>query len=213
MKKTSQKSEVRSQKFKKFKSLVFHFSLFTFHFSLIFAFAAVAFGSGGGEEGAQVPIWKDYMWKIINFGILVIILLKFVKKPFQSFLRQRTETIEKTLKEARDAKELAQKALQEVEARFKTKDKEIEEILSASKRAGEVERERILEESNRLKERIFEQAKVNMEYELKHAKEAIKAEAVELALELAEKKLKEKLTKDEQERLLEESLTKIGGKG
>ena len=212
MKKTSQKSEVRSQKFKKFKSLVFHFSLFTFHFSLIFAFAAVAFGSGG-EEGAQVPIWKDYMWKIINFGILVIILLKFVKKPFQSFLRQRTETIEKTLKEARDAKELAQKALQEVEDQFKTKDKEIEEILSASKRAGEVERERILGESNRLKERIFEQAKVNMEYELKHAKEAIKAEAVELAMELAEKKLKEKLTKDEQERLLEESLTKIGGRG
>ena len=212
MKKTSQKSEVRSQKFKKFKSLVFHFSLFAFHLSLIFAFAAVAFGSGG-EEGAQVPIWKDYMWKIINFGILVIILLKFVKKPFQSFLRQRTETIEKTLKEARDAKELAQKALQEVESRFKTKDKEIEEILAASKRAGEVERERIFEESNRLKERIFEQAKVNMEYELKHAKEAIKAEAVELAMELAEKKIKERLTKDEQERLFEESLTKIGGKG
>jgi len=212
MKKTSQKSEVRSQKFKKFKSLAFHFSLFTFHFSLFFAFAAVAFGSGG-EEGAQVPIWKDYIWKIINFGILVFILLKFAKKPFQAFLKQRTEMIEKTLKEARDAKELAQKALQEVEARFKTKDKEIEEILSASKRAGEVERERILEESNRLKERIFEQAKVNIEYELKHAKEAIKAEAVELAMELAEKKLKEKLTKDEQERLFEESLTKIGGKG
>ena len=48
---------------------------------------------------------------------------------------------------------------------------------------------------------------------LKHAKEAIKAEAVEIAMELAEKKLKEKLTKKEQERLLEESLMKIGGKG
>jgi F-type H+-transporting ATPase subunit b len=70
-----------------------------------------------------------------------------------------------------------------------------------------------LEESNRLKEKIFEQAKVNIEFELKHAKEAIKAEAVDLAMELAEKKLKEKLTKNEQEKLLEESLTKIGGKG
>jgi len=49
--------------------------------------------------------------------------------------------------------------------------------------------------------------------ELKQAKEAIKAEAVELAMELAEKKLKEKLTKEEQEKLLEDSLTKIGGKG
>jgi len=212
MKKTSQKSEVRSQKFKDFKSLVFHFSLFTFHFSLIFAFAAVAFGSGGGEEAA-VPLWKDYLWKIINFGILFFILFKFGKKPIQSFLKQRTELIEKTLKEAKEAKELAQKALQEVEERFRTKDKDIEEILSASKRAGEQERERLLEEGNKLREKIYEQAKINIDYELKHAKDVIKAEAVEIAMELAENKLKEKLTKKDQERLLEESLMKIGGKG
>jgi F-type H+-transporting ATPase subunit b len=204
MKKISQKSKVRTQKLKLFYILAF--LIFNF------AFSGVAFGSGG-EEAAHTPLWKEYMWQIINFGILVFILYKFGKKPFQSFLKQRTELIEKTLKEARDAKELAQKALQEVEERFKTKDKEIEEILSASKRSGEEERERILEESNRLKEKIFEQAKVNIEFELKHAKEAIKAEAVELAMELAEKKLKEKLTKNEQEKLLEESLTKIGGKG
>jgi F-type H+-transporting ATPase subunit b len=204
MKKISQKSKVKTQKLKLFYILVF----------LIFNFAFLGVASGsGGEEAAHTPLWKEYMWQIVNFGILVFILYKFGKKPFQSFLKQRTELIEKTLKEASDAKELAQKALQEVEERFKTKDKEIEEILSASKRSGEEERERILEESNRLKEKIFEQAKVNIEFELKHAKEAIKAEAVELAMELAEKKLKEKLTKNEQEKLLEESLTKIGGKG
>jgi F-type H+-transporting ATPase subunit b len=203
MKKISQKSKVKTQKLKLFYILAF--LIFNF------AFFGVAFGSGGEE--AHTSLFWDYFWKIINFAILLVILLKFAKKPLQSFLRQRTELIEKTLKEARDAKELAQKALQEVEERFKTKEKEIEEILSASKRSGEEERERILEESNRLKEKIFEQAKVNIEFELKHAKEAIKAEAVELAMELAEKKLKEKLTKNEQEKLLEESLTKIGGKG
>jgi F-type H+-transporting ATPase subunit b len=171
-----------------------------------------AFASGGGEEAA-VPLWKDYLWKIINFGILFFVLFKFGKKPIQSFLKQRTELIEKTLKEAKEAKDLAQKALQEVEERFRTKDKEIEEILSASKRIGEQERDKLLEEGNKLREKIYEQAKVNIDYELKHAKDAIKAEAVEIAMELAEKKLKEKLTKKDQERLLEESLMKIGGKG
>ncbi len=179
---------------------------------LSLVFTSFAFASGGGEEAA-VPLWKDYLWKIINFGILFFILFKFGKKPIQSFLKQRTELIEKTLKEAKEAKELAQKALQEVEERFRTKDKDIEEILSASKRAGEQERERLLEEGNKLREKIYEQAKINIDYELKHAKDAIKAEAVEIAMELAEKKLKEKLTKKDQERLLEESLMKIGGKG
>lgn len=180
---------------------------------LSLVFTSFAFASGGGEEGKHTSLFMDYLWKIINFGILFFILFKFGKKPIQSFLKQRTELIEKTLKEAKEAKELAQKALQEVEERFRTKDKDIEEILSASKRAGEQERERLLEEGNKLREKIYEQAKVNIDYELKHAKDAIKAEAVEIAMELAEKKLKDRLTKKDQERLLEESLMKIGGKG
>ena len=174
------------------------------------AFVAVAFASGGEEH---TPLWKEYMWKIINFLVLVIVLFKFAKKPLQNFLQQRSETIAKTLQEAKAAREAAEKALREVEGRLKTKDAEIEAIIAAAKRSGETERNAIIEESARLKEKIVEQAKTNIEFELKHAKEVIKAEAVELAMELAEKKLKEKLTKDEQEKLLDDSLVKIGGRG
>ncbi|MEW6584129.1 MAG: F0F1 ATP synthase subunit B [Nitrospirota bacterium] len=177
------------------------------------AFAAVVFATGAGEEGEHTPLWKDYMWKIINFGLLVLILWKFGKKPLQNAFRQRTELIEKTLNEAKEAKEAAQKALQEIEGKLKTKDAEIKAIVAAAQKAGEQERDRIIEESARLKEKILEQAKTNIDFELKAAKEKIKAEAVELAMELAEQKLKEKMTKEEQEKLLEDSLVKIGGKG
>ncbi|MFZ5907612.1 MAG: F0F1 ATP synthase subunit B [Nitrospirota bacterium] len=175
------------------------------------ATAAAAFASSG--EAAHTPLWKDYMWKIINFGVLIIILWKFGKKPIQNALKQRTEAIEKTLKEAKEAKEAALKAMQEVEQKLKTKDEEVQAIIAAARKSGEMERDRIIEESARLQEKILEQAKTNIEFELKHAKEQIKAEAVELAMELAEKKLKEKMTKDEQEKLLEDSLVKIGGRG
>jgi F-type H+-transporting ATPase subunit b len=175
-------------------------------------FVSVIFASGGGEE-AHPSLIKEYAFKIINFIVIFGLIFYFARKPVKNMLKQRTEMIEKTLKEAQEAKELAQKALQEAQTRLQTKDKEIDEIISVSKQAGEQERARIIEESERLKERIFEQAKVNIEYELKGAKEAIKAEAVEIAMELAEKKIKEKLTKEEQEKLLQESLTKIGGTG
>jgi F-type H+-transporting ATPase subunit b len=178
------------------------------------AFTALAVASSGGTEGAEhAPWWKDYIWKIINFLLLVIILFKFAKKPMQNFFQKRTELIEKTLNEAKEAKEASLKALKEVETRLKAKDSEIEGILAASRKSGEQERASIIAESDRLKTKILEQAKTNIEFELKSAKEAIKAEAVELAMELAEKKIKEKLTKEEQEKLLEDSLMKIGGKG
>jgi F-type H+-transporting ATPase subunit b len=204
MRNKKQKSEVSVRKFGKLIFPLFIFSI---------AFASYAFGSGGGEEGEHGSVLKDYMWKIFNFAILIIILFKFARKPLQNFLQKRTELIEKTLNEAREAKEAATKALKEVEERLKLKDAELEVILAAAKKSGEHERDNIIEESARLKEKILEQAKTNIDFELKHAKESIKAEAVELAMELAEKKLKDKLTKDEQEKLLDDSLVKIVGKG
>jgi F-type H+-transporting ATPase subunit b len=203
MRNRKQKTEFRIQKFKKLILPLLIFSI---------AFASYAFGSGEEAEHAT-PLWKEYMWKIINFGILIFILFKFARKPLQNFLNKRTETIEKTLNEAKEAKDAALRALHEIEERLKTKDAEIEAILSAARKSGEQERDRIIEESMKLKEKILEQAKTNIEYELKQAKDSIKAEAVELAMELAEKKLKDKLTKEDQERLLDESLTQIGGKG
>ena len=200
--------KVQSSKFRVFSNIFIVFTLCI----LNLVFVVTAFAS---EEGAatHTSLFKDYFWKVINFGILAFILFKFGRKPLQSFLKQRAELIEKTLKEAREAKETAEKALLKVEERLKTKDKEIEEILSASKRFGEEVRESLIQQSDKLREKILEQARVNIEYELKSAKEAIKAEAVEIAMGLAEKKIKEKLTKEEQQKLLEESLTKIGGKG
>jgi F-type H+-transporting ATPase subunit b len=210
MMKNNKNSGFRSQGL---KALFFSYSLLTVQ--LLLLFAAVAFASeGGGEEAAGLgEILKGYIWPVINFLILVYVLVFFIKKmDLKGFFKKRTELIEQSLREAREAKELAQKALAEVEERLKTKDAEIEQIIASARQSGEKEKARLVEEGDRLKARILEQAKTNIDYEVKRAKEAIKEEAVEIAMELAEKKLKEKLSKDEQLKLLEESLAKIEGK-
>jgi F-type H+-transporting ATPase subunit b len=214
MKKRSQKSEVIGQRFKvkgqgsKVKDL-----LFAACFLLLFVSFAFA-SEGSGEEAASTgSIFKSYMWQIINFLILVGGLAFLLKKmDLRGFFKKRTELIEQSLREAREAKELAQKALAEVEERLRTKDSEIELIITSARQSGEKEKARLIEEGEKLKARILEQAKTNIDYEVKRAKESIKEEAVDIAMELAEKKLKEKLSKDEQLKLLEESLAKIEGK-
>ena len=176
-------------------------------------FLTVSFAFASGGEGGEPNLFKAYFWAIINFLILVSILVFFMKKAdIKGHLRKRTELIEQSLKEAREARELAQKALAEVEERLKIKDREVEEILKAARESGERENGRLAEEGDKLKARILEQTKNNVDFEVKMAKEAIKHEAVEVAMELAEKKLKGKLTKDEQVKLLEESIAKIEGK-
>ena len=172
-----------------------------------------SFAMASGAEEAPKSLVATYTPAILNFLILVALLVFMMKKmDIKGYFRKRTELIEQSLKEAREAKELAQKALAQVEERLKIKDKEMEEILSAARESGEREKARIVEEGARLKDRILEQTKNNIDSEVKMAKETIKQEAVEIAMELAEKKLKDKLTKDEQIKLLEESILKIEGK-
>jgi F-type H+-transporting ATPase subunit b len=195
----SQKSEVRSQ------NLVTFF-LFTIHYSL---FTDIAFAAGGEGGGGSL---MDWVWRILNFAILIFILVKFLNKPLKDYLRQRKELIQKSIKEAQEAKEIAMKALAEVEERLKVKDKEIEEIILSAKGSGERERQRLIEEGEKLKVKILEQAKTNIDYELKKAKEAIQSEAADAAIQLAEEKIKAKLTKDDQERLLKESLKLLEGR-
>ena len=169
--------------------------------------AALASGAEGAGEG--IGAW---IWKIINFAILVTILVLGFRKPFAAFLKQRTETIEKTLSEARQARELAEAALKEVEERLKYKEKELEDIISNARISGEAEKEAIVKEAERLSVKAIEQARTNIDIELKEARAAIRAEAVGLAMELAEKKIKDKLGASEQEKLIEESLLKLEGR-
>ncbi len=192
---------------KKVFLLTIIFLLFTIHCSL---FTDIVFAAGGGGDSGSSLM--DWVWRILNFAILVFILVKFLNKPLKDYLRQRKELIEKSIKEAQEAKEIAMKALAEVEERLKIKDKEIEEIISSAKGSGEREKQRLIEEGEKLKVKILEQAKTNIEYEVKKAKEIIKAEAVEAAMQLAEEKIKAKMTKDDQERLMQESLKLLEGR-
>jgi F-type H+-transporting ATPase subunit b len=203
--KTSNQIKIKSKKFFMEFSLSFVISI------LLLFVAAVAFAGEGGEEHQSVV--KAYLWPVVNFLILVVLLVYMMKKmDVKAYFKKRTELIEQSLKEAREAKELAQKALAEVEERLKVKDKEIAEIIASAGLSGEKEKARLIEEGDKLQEKILAQARTNIDYEVKKAKESIKEEAVGLAMELAEKKLRDTMKKEEQLKLLEESVAKIEGK-
>ncbi len=177
---------------------------------LLSVFCVLSFGIAFASEGTGPPAsWQDWLWRIVNFAILVFILVKFGGKPLKEFLRKRTELIEKTLREAEEAKELAKKALEEVQSRLQGADREVGDILDTAKRAGEKEKEVLIAQGKTLQNKVFEQTKANIAYELQKAKEEIRAEAAAMAIELAEKNIKEKLGKKEHEKLIEESIKKL----
>ncbi|MBI5675558.1 MAG: F0F1 ATP synthase subunit B [Nitrospirae bacterium] len=189
------------------KSQITMLFILTIFVNLILVASAFAFSGGGHEE--QHFTWKDWLWPIVNFAILFGVLFYFGRKPVREFLQKRTELIEKSIKEAEEAKALSRRTLDEVQAKLKNTDSEINKILENSKQAGEREKAALIAEGEHIKERIIEQAKSNIDFELEKAKKAIKTEAALMALELAEKQIKEKLGQKEQEGLFDEYIKKL----
>ena len=177
-----------------------------------FVMTASVFASSGGGGGEAHFTWRDWLWPVINFFFLFFILVFFARKPFGEFFKNRTALIEKSLKEASEAKELAQKTLDEVKGRLNNTDSEIAQIIEAARKSGEKEKEAIIAEGERLKEKIIEQAKANIDFELQKAKEAIKSDAALMALELAEKQIKEQLGQKEQETLIDDYIKRLEAK-
>lgn len=179
-------------------------------FSSVFIFlVSIADVASGTEGAAHADEWKEWLWKVLNFAVLVFILVKFLGKPLKAFLKQRTELIEKTLKEAKEARELAEQALAEIEGKLRLKDRELQDIMDQTEQAAKKEQELLIKQGEGMKDKILEQARNSLEYDLKLAKDAIKSKVIELSMELAEKELKEKLPTDRQLRLVEESLARM----
>lgn len=181
-------------------------------FALSLGLAAVAFASegGGGHHVDTAAQMKDFVWRCVDFGALMVIAVWGLKKAdVKGSLAARREGIERTLKEAVEAKEAAEKKFQEYSVRLEQANQEIEQISLNMKREGEAEKERIVAEAKLAAERIKAQAESAATQEVLKAKSELRAEAAKLAVELAEQKIVKNIAKGDQDKLVGEYISKV----
>lgn len=175
---------------------------------IVAATAVCAIAAEGGEEVTTM----DWVWRIVNFAIIMGVLVYFLRKPMKDFFSKRVTDIEAALAEARAAKEEALKKLAEVQARLKDKDAEISSLVKMAEENGRKERELLAKEGDRMSEDIASSAKENIDAELLKAREALRREASLLAVEMAEKLVRENIKKEDQDRIVEEYISKVGSR-
>lgn len=181
---------------------------------LIIAFSilgvSVAFASEGGHSESP---WTPYMllWRVINTIALIALLVYFLKKPLVTFFAERREQIQRDLEEAREQRERAEALLREYEQKLAGMEQELERMRADLARAAEAESEKFLANAERMSAAMVESARITAEQEVRKAKVALKNEAVDLAMELAEALIREKISEQDRARIVEEYLAKVGG--
>jgi F-type H+-transporting ATPase subunit b len=184
------------------------FFILTIVFLLIlnsFGFCAEA---AHGEHELKRQLW-DFVWRIINFGILVFLLYKVGKKPFKEFLFSRKEKIETAIIEAENALKLAEDRKKEYEEKIKNLEKEKKAILEQFRKEGEIAKERIIADAEEKAKKIIQQAKVAAEQEIEKEKELIKLETVNKVISLAEDIIKKNITDEDHDKIIKKSIERM----
>ena len=171
---------------------------------------AVVLASGGGGHADSGVILKDFAYRCFNFALLVGLVAYFVTKPIRKGLKGRTEEIEKTLADAQAAKEAAEAKHLEYSEKLAKATEEIASITDSIRREGELERDKIIAAAKELAINVEREAENKAAGVVTKARTELREEAASLAVELAEDMLKKQVSADDQERLVEEYMQKVG---
>ncbi len=158
-----------------------------------------------------MPLLKDFLWRVLNLGVLLWVIIKFAGKPLRDFFAGRRETLLKGVQEAQEAKAAAEKVYSEFQERLAGLDDELQALEKRSQDEAEREKERMRQETEALVAKLQQQARQMADQEVATAQRTLRNEAARLAVEVAERLVKENVSDADRQQMVENYLQKVVG--
>jgi F-type H+-transporting ATPase subunit b len=183
---------------------------------LIVAFLALtALPIHAAEDAAALsPFAGDVgnaIWTLGIFLIVVIVLGKFAWGPVLGLLQQREEFIHRALSDAKQDRDEAEARLKEYAAKLQSAHAEAATLVEEARRDGERLREEIRQRARSEADKLLGNAERQIQLETSRALEQIRKEAIDLSVMIASKIIQRNLTKEDNERLIDEALKQVEG--
>ena len=166
-----------------------------------------AHGEAGSHE-AQSP-WA-LVARLFNFAVLAGTLLYFLRSPLMAFLKARGVEIRGSLATAAEMKAKAAQQIEEVERRLAALPAEIAALEARGTEEIAAEELRIRSAAEAERARLVEQARRQIDLQLRVARRDLTVHAADLAVARAAQRIKTIIQDDDQRRLVETYLTRLG---
>ncbi len=147
----------------------------------------------------------------LNFAVIFFAIGGLLRKMLPGYFNGRTATIQKGIEEARKMSEDARRRLADVEGRLSRLDTEIAGMRKEADENAKAEEQRLLAAGEEERRRIVVSAEQEIEMAANAARRELKAYVAELAIQLAEKKIR--VTKDTDEALVRAFTAQLGKDG
>lgn len=149
------------------------------------------------------------IWSFAVFVLLLMLLTKFAWKPIMEGLDKREQSIADTIAATQRANDEARQMLASYEKRLAEAADEVRGMLEEARRDADATKQTIITEARKAAEEEQKRAKHEIALATDEALSSIAERAGELAVSVAGKFLKEKLSGDDQQRLIRDSAAAI----
>ncbi|HEV3057344.1 MAG TPA: F0F1 ATP synthase subunit B [Vicinamibacterales bacterium] len=152
-----------------------------------------------------------FIWTILTFLVLLGLLAKFAWRPLLAALDSRQNAIRKSLDDAQQARQELERLNQESALILNRARAEADQIIVGGRADAERLREDMKQKARTEADAIVKNAGRQIQLETARALEQIRTEAVDLSVMIASKLIQRNLTKEDNERLIEEALKQVEG--
>ncbi len=160
----------------------------------------------GGEHGASP--W-NLIGRIVNFALLIGIIVYFARGPLGAYVVRRRTQVREDLETADRMKREAAARMAEMEAKLEALPAELEALQARGREEIALEEQRIRELAEAERVRLLAQAERDIEQQVRLAKRELVQHAADLAVNLAERKIRTHITDADRQRLVDHYLARV----
>jgi F-type H+-transporting ATPase subunit b len=152
-----------------------------------------------------------FIWTILTFLVLLALLMKFAWKPLLRALDTRQAAIRNALDDAAQAKIELERLRRESAEIIQAARVDADTIVTRSRADAERLREEMKQKARTEADAIVKNAERRIQLETGRALQQLRHEAADLSVMIASKILQRNLTREDNERLIEEALKQVEG--
>jgi len=151
----------------------------------------------------------NFLFMLINFIILMLFLVRFLYRPIQGILEQRSKKIAEDLETAEKSRESAERLHHEAKIVLEEAHVEAYEIVERAKNEAERLRDEIINQARQETDQLRQRLQLEIERAKRIARDEIREEAVTMALTAVSKILGNKMSTEINDELIRGVITEI----
>jgi F-type H+-transporting ATPase subunit b len=150
-----------------------------------------------------------YIWTIVTFLVLAALLARFAWRPLLDALEERQQGIRKSLDDARQARQELERVKVDAAKLLSDARAEANEIVSRTRSDAARFADELKVKARADADVLINRAEREINLQAARAAESLRREAVDLSVAMASKILRRQITREDNERLIEDTLKEM----